>query len=110
MIVVIAAMSSQRADQVGAEAPGFVYGCTGFYAEGFGLIASGNCASGIGFDRNNRNRFAAQLGTQLLLDARKAAVEIEIQPAQAQRGYGIIAHGHSSFYGSDRYRSTDYEE
>jgi hypothetical protein len=45
-----------------------------------------------------------------LVDARKVAFEIDIQPAQAQCGYGIIAHGYSSFYDGDRYRSTDFEE
>jgi hypothetical protein len=34
---------------------------------------------------NNRYRFAAQLGSLLLLNARKITVEIDIQPAQGQR-------------------------
>ena len=76
----IALMLRQHANQAGAEAPGFVNARAGFYAEGFVLIA------------------------------RKVGVEIDIQPAQAQCGYGIIAHGHSSFYDSGRYRSTDFEE
>ena len=55
----IALMSSQHADQAGTKAFGLVNGCTGFYPEGFGFIARGNCAGGIGLDRNNRHRLAA---------------------------------------------------
>src|ERR1700733_7613921 len=70
----------------------------GFYSEGFSFIARGNGTGGISFDRNHRDWFAAQLGPQLLFNARKIAVEIDIQPAQRQRGNGVTPKGHASLY------------
>ena len=72
-----------------------MYHGAGFYPEGFGFIARSNCTGGICFDRDNRYRLAAQLGSQLLLNAREIAVKIDIQPAQGQRGDGVISEGHA---------------
>src|SRR6266852_9869265 len=77
-----------------------MYSCAGFYPEGFSLIARRNGTRGISFDRDHRYRFAAQLGPQLLLNAGKIAVEIDIQPAQGQRGNGVIIERHASLYDS----------
>jgi hypothetical protein len=63
MEIDVALMSSQDADEAGAQAFGLMYLGPGLYSIGFGFIACGNCAGGIGFDRDNRYRFAAQLGS-----------------------------------------------
>src|SRR5580693_9369107 len=75
-----------------------MYSCAGFYPKGFSLIARRNGTRGISFDRDRRYRFAAQLGPQLLFNACKIAVEIDIQPAQGQRGNGVTPEGHASLY------------
>ena len=50
----IALMLRQHADQAGAQAFGLIYHGARFYPEGFGFIARGDGARGIGFDRDNR--------------------------------------------------------
>ena len=54
----------------------------GFYAEALRLDARGNRAGGVRQHGYHRDRTTAQLGSQLLLDRGKVAVEIDVQRAK----------------------------
>jgi hypothetical protein len=54
-------------------------------AVAFSFVRSGDRDSGVAADRRDDDRLAAQMGLQLLLDAREIAVQIEEQPAQGAR-------------------------
>ena len=69
----------------GAEAFGLADDGSGFHAEGFGLIAGGDGAGGIGHDGDDGDGAIAELRAELLLDGGKVGVEVEEEPLNGGR-------------------------
>lgn len=61
-------------DDAGAKLLGFADLGSGFDAEGFGLVAGGDAAGGVGHGGDDGERLAAVLLVDLLLDGREEAV------------------------------------
>ena len=70
-------------DDVGADVFGFADLGAGFDAEGFGLVAGGDAAGGVGHGGDDGEGFVAVLGVELLLDGGKEAVEVDVEEGEA---------------------------
>ena len=78
----IGAVPGRHDDDVAAQGAGLVDFGAGADAIGLGFVTCGNGAGRIAVDRRHNDGFAAQGRVQLLFDAGKIAVEIEIQPTK----------------------------
>ncbi len=97
-------------DDAGAEFFGFADLGAGFDAEGFGLVAGGDAAGGVGHGGDDGERFAAVLGVELLLDGREEAVEIDVEEGEAigMGGGGHIDRGFARIRTDFKTKAKDF--
>ena len=82
-IVGVDAVVAFDEDDVGADALGFADLGSGLDAEGFGFVAGGDAAGGVGVGGDDGEGTIAEFGMELLFDRRKERVQVDVEEVEA---------------------------